>query len=141
MAALLGPPSSDRNEFVASAVAAGKIWGSRRHFDSNAVASHAAESFDRCFCPEGTARQLGALLATASLATDLVKLSVPTLVIHGLDDALITPSGGERTAALVPDARLMLLENMGHDRPEPLWPVLVDAIAIHTEGRNEPTTG
>jgi pimeloyl-ACP methyl ester carboxylesterase len=53
-------------------------------------------------------------------------------VIHGLDDTLIAPSGGERTAELIPGARLMLVEDMGHDRPEPLWPLLVDAILEHT---------
>jgi pimeloyl-ACP methyl ester carboxylesterase len=57
---------------------------------------------------------------------------VPTLVIHGRDDTLITPAGGIRTAELVPGARLLLLEDMGHDRPEPLLPVLCDAILSHT---------
>jgi hypothetical protein len=33
----------------------------------------------------------------------------------------------------VPDARFLLIENMGHDRPRPLWPGLVDAIHEHTE--------
>jgi pimeloyl-ACP methyl ester carboxylesterase len=53
-------------------------------------------------------------------------------VIHGLDDTLIAPSGGERTAELVPGARLLLVEDMGHDRPEPLWPQLSGAILEHT---------
>lgn len=56
------------------------------------------------------------------------------LVIHGLDDTLITPSGGERTAALVPEAELLLLPDMGHDRPAPLWPDLCGAILRHTSG-------
>ena len=48
-------------------------------------------------------------------------LTVPTLVIHGLDRRLTSrePSGGERTAELVPGARLLLVPDMGHDRPEP----------------------
>ena len=64
----------------------------------------------------------------------LAALTVPTLVIHGLDDTLIDPSGGRRTAELVPGAKLMLVEDMGHDRPEPLWPLLCDAILEHTAG-------
>ncbi|WP_369268230.1 alpha/beta fold hydrolase, partial [Streptomyces harbinensis] len=56
----------------------------------------------------------------------------PTLVVHGLDDTLIDPSGGRRTAELVPGAELLLVPDMGHDRPPALWPVLVDALAAPT---------
>ena len=54
------------------------------------------------------------------------------LVIHGLDDTLIHPSGGRRTAELVPGATLLEVADMGHDRPRPLWPVIVGAIVEHT---------
>ena len=40
-------------------------------------------------------------------------------------------SGGERTAELVPSANLVVLNDMGHDLPEPLWPFIVDVIASH----------
>ena len=53
-------------------------------------------------------------------------------MIHGVDDTLITPYGGERTAELVPGARLLMVEDMGHDRPKPLWPLLREAILEHT---------
>jgi pimeloyl-ACP methyl ester carboxylesterase len=67
---------------------------------------------------------------------------VPTLVIHGLDDTLIDPSGGARTAELVPDARLVLIQDMGDDRPRALWPELVNAIHDHTErGTRAPGRG
>jgi pimeloyl-ACP methyl ester carboxylesterase len=59
-------------------------------------------------------------------------LTTPTLVIHGLDDTLIDPSGGRRTAELVPGARLLLVPDMGHDRPRELWGDLVNAIEAHT---------
>ena len=94
----------------------------------------AAESFDRGLYPEGVTRQLAAMLASGPRADGLRALELPTLVIHGLDDTLIQPDGGERTAELIPGARLMLVEDMGHDRPEPLWPVLTEAILLHTEG-------
>jgi pimeloyl-ACP methyl ester carboxylesterase len=58
-------------------------------------------------------------------------LQMPMLVIHGRDDTLITPEGGERTAELVPGSRYLLLSDMGHDTPEPLWPVLAEAIGGH----------
>jgi len=43
----------------------------------------------------------------------------------------LTPSGGERTAELIPGAVLLKLNDMGHDMPMPLWPVYREAIGGH----------
>jgi pimeloyl-ACP methyl ester carboxylesterase len=56
---------------------------------------------------------------------------VPTLVVHGTEDKLVQPSGGERTAEVVPDAKLLVVEGMGHDLAPPLWPRIVDAVTAH----------
>ena len=70
-------------------------------------------------------------MASGSRADGLRSLNVPTLVIHGLDDTLITLSGGHRTAELVPGARLEVIDDMGHDLPDPLWPALTRHITSH----------
>ena len=88
---------------------------------------------DRSFYPEGATRQLAATLASGHRADGLRNLTIPTLVIHGTDDPIIQPSGGERTAELVPDAELLLVDKMGHDLAKPLWPRLVDAIIGHAD--------
>ena len=49
----------------------------------------------------------------------LRRLDVPTLVVHGMRDPLISPSGGMATARAVPGARLLLFPDMGHDLPVP----------------------
>ena len=72
------------------------------------------------------------MILDGSRADALRTLPVPTLVIHGLDDTAIAPDGARRTAELVPAARLVMVEDMGHDRPPALWPSLVDAIRQHT---------
>lgn len=72
------------------------------------------------------------MILSGSRADALRELRVPTLVIHGLDDTLIDPSGGKRTAELVPGAELLLVPDMGHDRPRELWPELIDALVTHT---------
>jgi len=130
--ALRTPPPADREGYVEAVAQKSLIWSSKRYADLSAARELAAASYDRCYYPEGRGRQLAAIIASGSRAGGLRSLQVPTLVIHGLDDTLITPSGGERTAALVPGARLLLLPDMGHDRPEPLWPELCDAILEHT---------
>ena len=131
-AALMKPMAPDRGGYVADSVASSRVWASKRYFDKSSASALAAATYDRGLCPEGTTRQLAAMLATGSLEGDLARLRVPVLVIHGTDDTLITPSGGQRTAEVIPGAELMIVTDMGHDRPEPLWPILWDAIETHS---------
>jgi len=130
--ALRTPPPADRQGYIDVVAQKSLIWSSKRYADLSAARELAAASYDRCYYPEGRGRQLAAMIASGSRADGLRSLQVPTLVIHGLDDTLIAPSGGERTAALVQGAHLLLLPDMGHDRPVPLWPQLCNAILEHT---------
>jgi pimeloyl-ACP methyl ester carboxylesterase len=127
---LFSPRPADRDGYVAAAERE-LVWASRRHGDAAQLRALAAASYDRSYYPAGVPRQLAAMILDGSRADALKTLDVPTLVIHGLDDTLIDASGGRRTAELVPGARLLLVEDMGHDRPRALWPHLVDAITEH----------
>ena len=42
---------------------------------------------------------------------------------------LIGVSGGRATAAAIPGAELLVIDGMGHELPEAVWPVVVDRIA------------
>ena len=128
---LFSPRPADRDGYVAAAERE-LVWASRRYGDAAQLRALAAASYDRAYYPAGIPRQLAAMILDGSRAEALKTLNVPTLVIHGNDDTLIDPSGGRRTAELVPGARLLLVEDMGHDRPPALWPQLVDAITAHT---------
>jgi pimeloyl-ACP methyl ester carboxylesterase len=130
--ALLTPAPADRARYI-DAAESSLIWRSKKYPDLAGARRLAGESYDRCYYPEGATRQLAAMIASGSRANGLRQLQLPTLVIHGLDDTLIEPSGGRRTAALIPNARLLLIEDMGHDRPEPLWPEICGAILQHTD--------
>ena len=76
---------------------------------------------------------MAAILASGDRSEALAASAVPMLVIHGLDDTLIAPSGGEHTAECVPGATLLMLADMGHDMPPALWPTIVDAIIDHQQ--------
>jgi pimeloyl-ACP methyl ester carboxylesterase len=130
--ALLKPAPTERDAFIQVSADKMMTWASPRYGSRERSEALAAASYDRCFYPAGTPRQLAAILATGPRADGLRELDVPTLVVHGLDDTLIGHDGGERTAELVPGARLLLVEDMGHDRPEELWPLLTDAVLEHT---------
>ena len=74
---------------------------------------------------------MAGILASGSRSEALASLDVPTLVIHGTADTLVKPSGGERTAEVIPDAKLLVIDGMGHDLAPPLWPQIIGALADH----------
>ncbi|MCH0566259.1 MULTISPECIES: alpha/beta fold hydrolase [unclassified Streptomyces] len=130
-AVLFSPKPPDREGYVAAAERS-LVWASKRYGDPAVLRELAAESYDRAHYPAGIGRQLGAMILSGSRADALRELRVPTLVIHGLDDTLIDLSGGQRTAELVPGAKLLLVPDMGHDRPRELWPEIIGAVVDHT---------
>ena len=131
LAALLAPPATSREEAVERGVAVGRIIGSKVHFDEVKAAMRAGAAFDRAFDPKGVQRQLAAIMSQTDLTPALADVSVPTLVIHGAGDPLVTVSGGQATAKAVPGAELRVFDEMAHDLPEPLWPDVVAAIAAN----------
>lgn len=81
----------------------------------------AAAAFDRAYRPAGIARQTHGILATGSFEQLLGHVRAPTQVIHGLDDPLVHPDGGRRSAKLIRGAKLELIKGMGHDFPPGLF--------------------
>jgi pimeloyl-ACP methyl ester carboxylesterase len=131
MELIVTPAPSDRDEYIAFAPK-WQLWQSKKYRSDELSIKAAIRDFDRSNYPEGGPRQMAAIYASGSRAEGLQKLQVPTLVIHGTDDQLITPSGGERTAELIPNSTLLMVDDMGHDLPQPLWPLFIDAISKHT---------
>ncbi len=132
--ALFTPPPATRAEYIESA-SRWMVWQSKKYGDLERLRELAGREFDRSFYPEGGPRQVAAIYGSGRRTAALKNLDVPTLVIHGRDDTLITPSGGLLTAELIPGAHLLYLADMGHDLPEPLWPLLVGSIVMHTNDR------
>jgi pimeloyl-ACP methyl ester carboxylesterase len=127
MMALLAPAPTDRHGAIEQNVVTGRVI-SGALFDEDQARAIAAESYDRCFHPAGFAFQIAAIGATGDRTEQLRQLDVPTLVIHGRQDSLISLSGGEATAAAIPGAELLVFGLMGHDTPELYWPQMADAI-------------
>ncbi len=128
---LLEPPAATREEYIETSPK-WMAWHSKKHRSAERTRELAARTWDRSNYAEGGPRQLAAIFATGDRTERLRALDVPALVIHGRDDTLITPSGGFATADAIPGAHLLYLADMGHDLPEPLWPVVVHAVSTHT---------
>lgn len=94
------------------------VIGSKKHLRCEAdLRLLGSTSYERCFNPDGFARQLAAIVASGSRTDALAKLAIPTLVIHGAEDPLILRAGGEHTAKIIPGARLVIVDEMAHDLP------------------------
>ena len=120
-------PAADFDEAVEAAVRLAKAIGSPDYWDEESQRARQRAFLERNHDPAGTGRQLAATFSSGSRSEGLVALDVPTLVIHGTADRLVTPSGGRRTAELVPGARLVEVEGMGHDLIEPFWQTYLDS--------------
>jgi len=138
-ATLMKAPPATREEYIDNYVDTWRVLAGPVHFSDERFRPRAAVVYDRCYFPVGTGRQLLGILASGSRADQLRELKVPTLVIHGLIDPLVTITGGRRTAELVPGAELVEFEDMGHDVPPGLFPQIVDAIVRHTSRVGSPS--
>lgn len=126
---LLTPAPPGREENINISVKAWRIlWGSGYPFDEAVQRKMAAESYDRCYYPDGFKRQLLGILASGDRTSALGSIKVPTLVIHGADDPLVPIEGGKATAKVIPGAKLLIIKGMGHSLPPGTWPQVVDAI-------------
>ena len=109
-----------------------RVWralhGPGFEFDEVRIRELVELSYDRDPDPQGTARQLLAIVAAPSRKDGLGSLAIPTLVIHGDADPLVPIAAGYDTAEAVPGARMLVIEGMGHELPEGAWPQVLDAI-------------
>jgi pimeloyl-ACP methyl ester carboxylesterase len=122
LAYLTGKPAESREQYIEHQVAALRVYGSKPEWiDEDFIRARAAAAYDRCFCPAGVARQMQAVIADGSRSEALRHLRLPVLVLHGSRDTLIAPSGGRQTADVIPGARYVKIEGMGHDYPRAVW--------------------
>lgn len=94
-----------------------------------AIAESVARAYDRGYDPLGVARQAVATVASGDRTERLRKLDLPALVIHGLNDVMCDVSGGRATAAAIPNAKLVIIDGMGHNLPPGLWAEISGHIA------------
>lgn len=133
VAALLRPPARSREEAVAASLEGSRVISSPGFpFDVDLMTRRAEAAYDRSYCPDGTARQLGAILGSPDRTEGLRRVTIPFLVIHGEEDPLVAVSGGKATAAAVPGSELVLVPGMGHDLPDATWDLIIDAIVANT---------
>ena len=86
-------------------------------------------SVQRAWRPQGTARQLMAVVADGDRSALLRKIKAPTLILHGQDDPLIPLPHAHDLLGKLNGASIDIVPGMGHDLPLQLLPRFAAAIA------------
>jgi pimeloyl-ACP methyl ester carboxylesterase len=131
IAALTMPAATTPSEAARRGVRVGRVITSNAYFDEASAARRAEEAYVRAHDPGGVTRQLAAVGTQVDRTPALAGVKVPTLVIHGAVDPVFHVSGGRATADAVPDARLLVIDDMGHELPEPLWTRITSEITAN----------
>ena len=131
MLTLMRMPGPGRDAYVGYMVGMMRaVHGEGYPLDSESLREEARRHYDRGDGLDGMSRQEAAIVASArDLRRNAPRIAVPTLVLHGRDDPLIPLAHGRHLAEVVPNAELKVVEGLGHELPEGVWPVIVEAIA------------
>ena len=129
MNALLTPPEDERDQIIEANVNASKTLAGP-HWDEDYARDQAIRNYERSFYPKGIGFQIGAIAMSGDRTEKLSSLEIPTLVIHGSVDPLLPLHCGISTAEAIPEAELLIFEDMGHDLPEELWEQVVTKIKL-----------
>jgi pimeloyl-ACP methyl ester carboxylesterase len=124
--------SRTREDFIDKQVLIFRLI-SGEHFDEEEIRTLAAEALARDYDPVGVIHQMMAIAASPDRTAALRSVTAPTLVIHGLRDPLVLPSGGVATSKAIPGSRLLMFPDMGHDLPRRRWHEIVEAIVQNAE--------
>jgi pimeloyl-ACP methyl ester carboxylesterase len=125
VAALIAPSPTEREAYLEHALVNGRVLSGDEHYDEDWILERNALAFDRGINPDGSAAHLLAVLISPPRSAGLRALDIPSLVVHGDIDPLVTISGGERTAECLQGSEFLRLEGMGHDLPRYYWATVI----------------
>lgn len=127
-----GPPPKTRDAIIDASVGVfGVIGTPGEDHNTNGMRERIARSYDRNYDPKAVARQMAAIVAAGDFRSFTRRVSAPTLVLHGSSDPLVPIEAGRDVAGIVPDARMEVLDGMGHDVPPRFLPEVTNHMLSH----------
>ena len=124
-------PEGDQEAIVANAIKVIQVLaGPDYPPDEKRIRDLVVRSLKRSADRAGMARHnaLSSLGLFEDRRAKLKTVKVPTVVVHGAKDPIMSVEGGKDTAANIPGAELRIIPGMGHDLPIPLVTTIADAI-------------
>ena len=99
--------------------------------DPAALTAHWQRQVQRAWRPQGTARQMAAVMADGDRTPLLAHITAPVHIIHGDADPLVPVAAARHLADHLPGASLDIIKGMGHDFPPALMPRWAAGIAAN----------
>ncbi len=132
------PDWSDRSEVVEWMVDGERAFAGSLPIDEERTCAIAGAIFDRSIDVAAAGNHWLVVAGDGDEELDARRINAPTLVVHGTADPLFPLPHGEALAAAIPDARLIVVDGMGHQvPPPPTWERFVPALVEHTEARGQ----
>lgn len=126
------PPMPNRETAIAAGMELFRLIGSPAYPPGEQELYDRIAAFvDRSIYPAGFKRQLAAVLSNGSRVSLLRSISIPVLVMHGENDALVPVENGYDTHRNIAGSKLFTIPGWGHDLPKELVPTLVDVLLEH----------
>ncbi|WP_224363986.1 alpha/beta fold hydrolase [Hyalangium versicolor] len=126
------PPSNRQEAIEVQMTILRALAGRAAPFDEQEIRSRVERMFDRARDYSASMNHGLVPSPTREQAEALKRLRVPSLVIHGEDDPIFPPGHGVAQAEIIPGAKLLMIEGMGHEIPRQQYGTLVQAILSHT---------
>ncbi len=126
------PTTFDRESLIAHGMKTWRMIGSPGFVeDEGVLRDKISRQLDRGVHPAGFVRQISAIMASGSRVPLLKRIKAPVLIIHGRQDPLVRVAAAHNLAKHLPDAKLEIIDGMGHDLPSALLPRIEQLILHH----------
>jgi pimeloyl-ACP methyl ester carboxylesterase len=136
MMQFFAPVPSEREAYIDEMVKRDSIINGKFPYDEKQSREYRTKEYDRCYYPEGIARQLAAMAMPGNIKPFINAISAPTIVIHGSEDPFNLIEAGKDIATTIPDAELVIIEGMGHSFPREILPQIIKAIVMNSKKRD-----
>ena len=103
------------------------------NYNTEEFKNEVGQSFDRSKDDSGFIRQMAAILGTRDRIQKVNNIKIPTLIIHGDIDPLVKPKNAFHSHKLIPNSKLLMIENMGHLIEEPVFNKFKDELIQHLD--------
>lgn len=131
------PDWSDRRAAVRHLAARARRLGGLFTADDQRLRRFAERVFDRT--TDMAATQRNHRLCEVGPADRPATITAPTLILHGSVDPEVTTAQAEALTAVIPGARLVRLDGVGHEMPPAaVWPVVIGEILNQAGRRTQP---
>jgi len=131
--AFFAPVPSEREAYIKELVKRDSLIIGSYPPDEKQSRDYRAKEYDRCYYPDGVARQMAAMAVPGNTLPFIKSIKAPTLVIHGTEDPFNSLDAGKEIATNISGAELKIVDGMGHSFHSTLIPWIVNEINEHSK--------